>query len=222
MAFLIGAAIRGSVSAVQSGIQAHKDFNNPEGPQPRTDSYGNVRPAPSGPVYGLVMKAEKSYAARKNKGEGGQVGVASCIASSWGRRGRAEDGHRAWTLRAVRCSRVEWLQCRRGDRWRKRNARRRKLPKSTYDPPLQPSFVLIHELSARCTAPVLHWRSPTARWSTPSRGLRRPQRTSDGVRSSFRRTARASPIWEYFQLELWEFRREGAYLYRMSPPHPSF
>ena len=66
MAFVVGAAIRGSVKAVQSGIQAHKDFNDPAGPQPRFDSHGT--PKDPGPVYGWVMKAEKQIAERKNKG----------------------------------------------------------------------------------------------------------------------------------------------------------
>lgn len=68
MAFIIAAAIGGSVKAVQSGIQAHKDFNHPEGPQARYDRYGQVKEP--GPVYGLVMKAE-----RKFKGKKGEVDV---------------------------------------------------------------------------------------------------------------------------------------------------
>ena len=63
MAFLIGAAVRQGVKAVQSGIQAHQDFNNPEGPQPRYDRYGQLKQP--GPVYGLVMKAENKYGKKK-------------------------------------------------------------------------------------------------------------------------------------------------------------
>ena len=69
MAFIVAAAIRGGVKAVQSGIQAHKDFNDPAGPQPRYDSRGN--PKNPGPVYGWVMKAENKLEERKNKGTAG-------------------------------------------------------------------------------------------------------------------------------------------------------
>ena len=65
MAFIVAGAIVGGVKAVQSGIQAHKDFNDPAGPQPRYDSLGN--PKKPGPVYGWVMKAEKQMEERKNK-----------------------------------------------------------------------------------------------------------------------------------------------------------
>ncbi|CAD6587396.1 MAG: hypothetical protein TREMPRED_004748, partial [Tremellales sp. Tagirdzhanova-0007] len=61
----LAGAIVGGVKAVQSGIQAHKDFNDPAGPQPRYDSLGN--PKKPGPVYGWVMKAEKQMEERKNK-----------------------------------------------------------------------------------------------------------------------------------------------------------
>ncbi len=70
MAFILAAGMKQSVQAVQSGIQAHKDFNDPAGPQPRYDRFGQV--IQPNAAYGLVMKAEKKYQARKGGKQPGE------------------------------------------------------------------------------------------------------------------------------------------------------
>ena len=72
MAFLVIGAIHQAIRGVQSGIQAHKDFqnpvqvvdpNSPTTANPPLDRYGHAKERH--PVYGWVMKAEHKF----NKGK---------------------------------------------------------------------------------------------------------------------------------------------------------
>lgn len=65
MAFLVAAGIRFAVKGVQSGIQAHKDFNSDTPPEVPRDRWGH--PKDRHPVYGLVMKAESRMKGGKGK-----------------------------------------------------------------------------------------------------------------------------------------------------------
>ncbi|RXK37480.1 hypothetical protein M231_05201 [Tremella mesenterica] len=69
LTFLIGTGIRAGIGIIKSGVQAHKDFNNPDGPQVRYDKKGRVKEP--GAVYGLFMKAEHKLS---NKGKGKEEG----------------------------------------------------------------------------------------------------------------------------------------------------
>lgn len=68
MAFLIAAGIRYTIQGVQSGIQAHKDYQSDQAVQVSLDRYG--QPKARSPVYGLVMKAEQKLNKGKPKGKG--------------------------------------------------------------------------------------------------------------------------------------------------------
>jgi hypothetical protein len=66
MAFILAGAI---IKSVKDGIQAHKDYNNPEGLPPAGMGQNGIQ-ITRGPVYGLVIKAEGRIAERRMKGKG--------------------------------------------------------------------------------------------------------------------------------------------------------
>ena len=89
MAFLIRAGVRG----IKDGLQAHKDYNDPnfeERIQSLSNSASSNDPRKRGErtrgvVYGLVMKAEAEFGKRKDEGVKGDAGR-SCSVSllpSW-------------------------------------------------------------------------------------------------------------------------------------------
>ena len=75
MACLVALAVVTSVKAVQSGIQAHKDFHSDLPIEPRYHSDGRLKKP--NPIYGLVMKVETKVAARKGIQRGDEATIAT-------------------------------------------------------------------------------------------------------------------------------------------------